>query len=102
MASLEVPEFDLGDLVRIEAAFIGLDGDPVTPDTLAFQYRDPFGAITVVADGDPRIVEDGSGLGTYHINITGNVPGAWDYKWLPGGNAVGVDPGSFYICYPRF
>lgn len=92
---MTINPYDLGDIVRISAAF-AVDGTPTDPTTLTATYRSPAGVKTTLTYGVDSALEQDS-VGNYHLDVTASLPGTWRYRFAGTGLAAGVGEGQFFV-----
>lgn len=90
--------YDVGDTVRLEAAFTSDAGDPAEPETVVLIARTPDGV-----DTEHGATSDGDGV--YHVDLQPATPGTWAYRWVSTGAVHGAEPGMFCVrpeFYPPY
>lgn len=91
-----VKSFPWGSLVRLTAAFTGLDGAAIDPATVAVRTRKPDLSFTTQTYGtDAAVIRDGAGL--YHCDIDASLHGAWTYRWESTGDGQAATEGAFKV-----
>lgn len=72
--------YDVGDLVRAVASFVGTDGvTPGNPSMVTLQVMNPLGTVATVVFGVGSVVKVGSAAYAHDFTIT--TPGSWFYRW---------------------
>lgn len=85
--------YDLGDPATPAAAF-ALAGVPTDPTTVTATVRKPDGTDTDYSAGS--IIHDG--VGAYHLELTADQAGRWEYKFVGAGAVNDVQTGRFYVA----
>lgn len=85
--------YDVGDVVRLSAAFTNSAGTAVDPSSVTVQYRqwlvDPASFTTLVY-GVNSVVK--ASVGNYYHDLAVNSDGEWRYRWNGlGVNAAGAE-----------
>lgn len=86
--------YTIGDLIRVTANFIDINGLFVDPTLVLFKYKDPANVITHYS-GLGSIVRDGQGI--YHIDISVPLPGAYFYTFYATGTGQSAAESSFAV-----
>ena len=69
--------YDVGDLVRLKAAFLDENQAPVAPTAVRFLVKNSTGTVTAFSSGS-GVVEDTTT--TFHLDITADMSGKWYYR----------------------
>lgn len=86
----QVDRYDVGDLVRIVASFVGTDGvTPGNPSLITVQVMDPRGSVAAHAFGSGSVVKVGSAA--YAHDFTIDRPGSWFYRFEGTGNVQAAE-----------
>jgi hypothetical protein len=96
MASL----YDLGEGVFVRSSFTdpttGVAADPSTVTAKILPPSYPAGTpITYVYGTDPEVEKDA--VGEYHVLLTADEVGLWQYRWEGENTAPGIQEGSFVV-----
>lgn len=95
---MTVNTYDIGDLVRISAAFVndgGVATDPASGAVIA-KYKDPSGNTTTLTyPADVALVKDSTG--NYHVDILVDEFGDWHYRFAGTSVVVAADEHRFYV-----
>jgi hypothetical protein len=93
--------YDLGDLVRVSAAWTNAAGTAIDPTAVFAKYKDPSGSTTTLTYGtDLALVKDSTG--NYHVDIDANEAGTWRYRFYSTGTGQGAEEGNFYVSAGSF
>lgn len=88
--------FDVGDLVKLTAAFTNSAGAPSDPAGLSFKVKDPNGNVTTYVYGiDSQVVR--ASAGNYYVEVSATLAGTWYYRFAGTGNGQAADEGSFSV-----
>jgi hypothetical protein len=88
--------YDIGDLVRVSAAFSDVAGAAIDPTNVAFKFKDPAGAVTAyVYATDAALVRDSAG--NYHVDVSVDSSGRWHYRWESTGAGQAAEEGQFIV-----
>lgn len=100
--SIELNEYDLGDLVRCSGSFTTTAGAAMDPAAVFFKVKDPEGTVsTPIQYGvDAALVKDSTG--NYHVDVDANKSGTWRYRFYSTGNGQAADEGSFNVAASNF
>lgn len=99
--SVTVNSYDLGDLVRVTAAFTNTAGTAIDPAAVFFQAKDPNGTLTEYTYGtDVELVRDS--LGNYHADVAAAAAGTWHYRFYSTGSGQAAETGSFTVERSEF
>lgn len=86
----EVDRYDVGDLVRVVASFVGTDGlSPANPSYVQVQVMNPLGSVATAAFGGGSVVQVGSAAYAHDFTITH--PGSWFYRWVGTGRVQAAE-----------
>ena len=93
--------YDVGDEVRLSAAFEKPANTPADPGTIVFKVKDPSGNITTYTYGsDAQLVKDSTG--NYHVDVTIDEEGTWFYRFTGTGTVVAAGESFFYARESHF
>lgn len=87
--------YDVGDLVRVTAAFTDVDGAAVDPTIVKLQVRSRL-ISAVYTDA----VQDGTGL--FHRDVPVDCSGVWYYRWTGIGAVEAGGEGAFQVKSTMF
>lgn len=89
---------DLGDLVRVTAAFTDPDDDDSAfdPDSVRLSVREPDGTVTTYVYGVDALIEKDS-VGNYYADIDAEAPGVWYYHWHSTGDGQAASEKRFQV-----
>lgn len=72
------------------------EGAGVDPTTVVFTWKDPSGNRAAYTSGvDGELVADS--VGNYHVDLTPDEAGRWEYRFEGDTPAVGVSEGYFMV-----
>jgi hypothetical protein len=94
--------YQVGDLVRLSATFtnsIGAQTDPTTITCLV-KLRYVIGAQTTTYTHPATITKDSTGI--YHVDITPDAEGIWDYRWVATGTVQAAAESAFNVPNSEF
>ena len=87
--------FDIGDLVRLKAAFTDAEsGAAIDPDTVAFRVREPDGTLTDYAY--PAEVTK-TAVGAYQVDVDADQAGSWRWRVFSTGNGQAAEEDGFTV-----
>ena len=87
-------EYDIGDLVRVEAVF-SLDTVNTDPDAVTLTIVNPSGEVFVYTDVSPEVFHTASG--TFYLEFIPSGHGAWYARWEGFGTVKAAGEDTFYI-----
>lgn len=93
--------YDLGDVVRVSAAFT----DPnnanaaVDPTAVLLAYKTPDGTVTTYTYGVSTIVR--ASAGNYYADLTPTAAGIHYYRWYSTGTGQAAEEKSFTVQAPQ-
>ena len=94
-----VNTYNIGNVARSSAAFVGEDELPKDPTSVTVEYQINNGAIETKhynVDGFPdTIIRDD--VGNYHIDIETEIAGTYDITWSGTGAVVAAGPDTFKV-----
>lgn len=91
--------YDVGDKVRLSAAFTDENEVATDPTTVTVRYRKPDESTVVkVHVTDAEVVKDSTG--NYHIDISVDAAGKWFYRWEGTGTLEAAGDASFVALDP--
>ena len=86
----QVSVYDIGDLARVVASFVGTDGvTPGNPSMVTLQVMDPLGSVASVRFGVGSIALVGTAAYAHDFTIT--MAGSWFYRWEGTGGVQAAD-----------
>jgi len=86
----QVSVYDIGDLARVVASFVGTDGlTPGNPSMVTLQVMSPLGTVATHVFGAGSIVQVGSAAYAHDFTIT--MAGSWFYRWEGTGMVQAAD-----------
>ena len=94
--------YQVGDLVRISAAFTneaGAAADPTTV-TLLVKLRYVIGSTATTYTYPTNITKDSTG--NYHVDFTPTTEGIWDYRWVGTGSVQAAAESAFNVPDSQF
>jgi hypothetical protein len=91
--------YDQGDLVRVSGLLESAAGVDTDPTALSVKYRKPTGVTTLVYLVDPALVRDS--LGNFHVDISCDEPGIYDYRFESTGTGQAAAQGQFRVMPSR-
>lgn len=93
---MTINSYDVGDLVRVSAAFTDDAGTATDPTTVSIAYKSPAGVTTTLVYGtDPEVVRDSAGH--YHADIDVTESGTWRFRWFSSGPGQAAEESRFYV-----
>jgi hypothetical protein len=94
-------QFDLGDLVQVDADFTTqATGAVIDPTTVSVSVLDPDRKLTTyVYVTDVEVVKDATG--SYYLRINANKAGRWYYRWFSTGTGQAAGERSFTVKKPE-
>lgn len=84
--------YDLGDVVRLEAAFSDADGNPADPTEVVLRVK----GSTVVTYTPTRVL-----IGLYRYDFQPDEPGMYRYRFEGTGAVRAAGEGSFFVREPK-
>lgn len=92
--------FDIGDLVRVTAAFTDIAGVAADPTTVTLEVKNPAGARAVYTSAtSPAVVN--SAVGSYYCDVPVALAGRWSYRWVGSGAVIAAAEGEFEVSLSR-
>ncbi len=88
---------DVGDLVRLSAAFTSSAGVATNPTAVSLRVINPAG---VEVDPDPTPTNDGAGA--YHYDLTVTLAGTWRYRFAGTGAVVAAEEAKVFARSSAF
>lgn len=93
---MSIPVFQVGDKVRLSAAFTDIDELPSDPGGVRFTVREPGGVRTSYVYGsEAELVKDSTG--NYHVDWLTTKPGRHRYGFYGITSGQAVDEGEFLV-----
>lgn len=99
---MAIDVYDVGDLVRVTAAFTNTAGTATDPTAVTLKVIDPSGNEASYAYGESPSVVEKSATGGYYADLSIDEAGDWHYQWLGTGTVQAVEPGQFVVQFARF
>ncbi len=93
--------YDLGDQVRLSAAFTDADGAAVDPTVVTVKYSDPTGSVTDLDYGVDLAVTRTT-TGAYYVDFVPHTAGTWRYRWESSGAVTAAAEGEFQVRRSSF
>ncbi len=93
MKKTSISTYDIGDMVRIEARFVGSDLGNVDPSTISVSVETPSG-VTTTYTFPTQIQRRSSGV--YYIDVEATEHGTWVYRWAST-SVKAAEEGRFII-----
>jgi len=90
----QVSVYDIGDLARAVASFVGTDGlTPANPSMVTLQVMSPLGSVATMRFGAAGTVGSVTLVGTaaYAHDFTIEYAGSYFYRWEGTGNVQAAD-----------
>jgi hypothetical protein len=92
--------YDIGDRVRITAAFTDTGGKLSDPTTIRLFIEPPAGPVLAYSYATSTgVVRASSGTYRFDIGTTGH--GLYEYRWAGAGNVVSAEEGWFSVRRQR-
>lgn len=92
--------YDVGDLVRVSAAFTS-GGSAIDPTAVTAKVRDPSGNVTtLVYLTDGALVRDAAGA--FHTDVNADEAGVWTYRFASTGTGQAAAEGTFRVRASAF
>ena len=89
-------DFDIGDLVKLDAKFVDEDGALTDPTATTFSIKVPAGTVTTYTYGvTADIVRDSTGL--FHLDYSPTAEGIHYYRFVGTGACQTAEEKPFYI-----
>lgn len=98
-------EFELGQAVRLTAAFLDANGAAANPTSTTFKYGvrlvnpPPDITATTVGPGSPIV---NPSTGNFYVDVTPTVPGDYVFQAIGTGAVVAVARGGFRVLPSPF
>lgn len=93
--------YDLGDLVRISAAFSDANGAALNPTAVYCKVKNPNGTITAYTYGtDAALVR--ASTGSYYVDVDANTAGVWKYRFHSTGTGQAAAESWFTVEESEF
>lgn len=94
-------QYDIGDVVRISAAFKNMAKVLVDPTTITLEIKNPSGTIiTWVYDVDPEVIRTGAGV--YYADYLIEKSGIHYFKWFGTGDVTAAEEWQFFVKATQF
>jgi hypothetical protein len=84
--------FDVGDLVRVSASFVGTTGSTADPTTVYCKYKRPDGTSSSATYGEGVLLKIATGV--YYTDINIDKAGTWYYRFWSGSAGTGQAAGE--------
>ena len=86
----------LGSVLILEATFEDtVTDEPIDPDTVSVEIRDPLGEVAVITA--PTVTNPEPGV--YRLNYEPLQPGRYYFRWLSTGDGAGAACGTFEVAF---
>jgi hypothetical protein len=82
--------YEVGDLVTLQATFTNIDGVNTDPTTVTLSVQDPGGTITAYTYAGMAVTKFATGIYRYALSIT--TEGRWRYRWVGTGTVQAASP----------
>jgi hypothetical protein len=92
--------YDIGDLVRVSAAFATSGGVATDPTTVTLKVQSPAGTETTYTYALTEVTK--GSVGNYYKDLTITLPGRWVYRWIGTGAVVAASEAHFLIRRSEF
>ena len=94
-----IQEFDIGEVVRLQATYTSTDDNLYDPDTIAIRIYDPTGALRLDGVGTKQSI----GIYNYDYDLPSDAEvGWWSYKYTGvSGTNTDVQKGQFKVRSPE-
>ena len=94
--------YQVGDLVRISAAFTNEAGAAADPTTVSLlvKLRYVIGATATTYTYPATVTKDSTG--NYHVDFAPTTEGIWDYRWIGTGVVTAACEGAFNVPNSEF
>ncbi len=97
----DIRTFDIGDTIRLSAAFTTTAGVADDPTTVTLKVKVPSGTETsYVYLTDLSLVRDSEG--NYHRDLLLSTAGTYHYRWVGTGDVATADEGRFVVRASAF
>lgn len=93
-------EYDIGDTVRLTAAFTNAAGTAADPATVTLQIKDPSGNVDNYTYAGATVTK--SATGSYYYDLSVDEPGTWFFRWKGTGAVATAEEGSFDVRESHF
>jgi hypothetical protein len=95
--------YNVGDQVRLTVSFANAAGNLADPTAVTLLVRrryqlEPVATSTYTYPG--TITKDSTGI--YHVDVTPDNEGVWDYRWVATGTVVAAEEGAFNVPNSEF
>ena len=96
-----MPDFDLGDVVRVIGTWTDADDVAVDPAAVFFQIKDPGRNVTSYEYGvDAEVVKSDSGI--YYVDVDGDKARKWFVRLYSTGSGKAAEESDFDIVKSEF
>jgi hypothetical protein len=94
--------YNVGDLVRLTATFTNTSGVAADPTAVSclVKLRYVIGAQTTTYTYPASITKDSTG--SYHVDVTPDAEGIWDYRWVGTGTVQAAGESAFNVPNSEF
>lgn len=93
--------YEIGQVVRLRAAFTNQDGAAVDPGALSLKIKSPLGVETTYVYGtDVEVVKESDG--NYYADVEPDHQGVYDAKWIGTGSNKGSKKHRFQVAEDHF
>lgn len=95
---LQISRYDVLDLVRVTATFVGTDGvTAADPSTVMVYVKDPAGTVATYSFGQAGASITRAGVGAYYKDITVTTSGTWFYRVYATGGVQASEEYGFEV-----
>ena len=99
----QVSRYDIGDLARAVASFVGTDGvTPANPSQVHFLLMNPLGTVSTYVYGAAGASILLVGTAAYARDFTITTAGSWFYRWEGTGAVQAADEWSLLAAPSKF
>jgi hypothetical protein len=92
---LAIPEFVVGEVVRLSVTFTDITDEPVDPDTVVLKVRLPD-ATTETFEGG-QITNDNTAEGAFYMDYVTTLHGDYKWRWEGTENVIAAVEGLFSV-----
>ena len=93
---MSINVYDVGDKIRMSAAFTDIDDAASDPGGVQFKIRAPSGTVTTYVYGtDAEVVKDSTG--NYHVDYLIATAGRYRYRFAGVTSGQAAAPGAFRV-----
>lgn len=93
--------YDVGDVVRIQAAFDNAASVPVDPGVVTFKIKTPAGTTTTYVYGtDAAVVK--TGTGRYYVDYVATMEGRHEVRYAGTVSNIAAGESHFFVAESMF